>query len=502
MIQSLAPRMPRGFSWAWIAIVAIAWTPSSLPAQTPPAPSGDAKPRPEDDKPVPKDDKPATKDEPDDEAPVAEVFLDPNAKRTLAIFSPLVYKGPAIKVGNPPDDRSKVQRMASKEVNLDVDFLKRYVEFFAVELSRRDYLNALLNPPPGQKVNAPESRGLEQAVDALTKPIIDARAQQPMNRDFLNVYTRILFESPLPKLLENNYLTRIDAMIVLGMVGGTTSPALDLYISQLKKPDQVIWVKLWAARGLSNAAQNGAVDLDASKANQGAEALLVFLDSDPKLPWPAQLRALEALGSLRVATANLPKGKIDVASVAMRYLVDSGARPEVRAWAAWALGMLKIPSGLSPFNFALIGHEIGELTADIGDQIVKDFDNDPANFDREKDLAQHLTGLLLFQVYPALIGQEGVRDSGLLHMPHPNAGTARPFLAKIDDKVKAVTRECYELLRAGGAGNKAKRNDLDGKLADLKGFLVQSLPKDRHLVPGGPEFNPAAAEQVAGAARH
>ena len=47
--------------------------------------------------------------------------------------------------------------------------------------------------------------------------------------------------------------------------------------------------------------------------------------------------------------------------------------------------------------------------------------------------------------------------------------------------------------------NKGKRNDLDAKIADLKVYLGQQSPKDRHLVPGGPEFPPNPAQQVAGA---
>ena len=77
---------------------------------------------------------------------------------------------------------------------------------------------------------------------------------------------------------------------------------------------------------------------------------------------------------------------------------------------------------------------------------------------------------------------------------------ARPFLMKVDDKIKAVSREAYELLRTAGAGNKGARDQLDAKLADLKSLLAGTSPKDRRLVPGGPEFNPNPAQQVAGAA--
>ena len=185
----------------------------------------------------------------------------------------------------------------------------------------------------------------------------------------------------------------------------------------------------------------------------------------------------------------------------MKLLSDSEAKPEVRAWAAWALGMMKVPPAIVPYNFPMIGQEIGQLTAEIGQKIIQDFDSDPANFDREKDLAAHLTALLLFQAYPALVGEDGVRDSGLLHSPHKNAIEAKPFLLKLDDKVKTVCRAAYELLRAGGAGNKAARNDLEAKIVDLKSFLGQTNLKDRHLVPGGPEIAPNPNAQVAGAHR-
>jgi hypothetical protein len=471
----------------WLALALIAFAPRTIVAQAPPASKAE--------KPPAEEAKPEVNDVGDDAKPSSEVFVDPNAKKALSIFSPLNLSpgGQAIKIGNPPDDRSKVQSMASRETNTDPTFLKRFVDYFAVELSKRDNLNAILNPSANMKPN----RALEQAVDALIKPLEAARANN--NADFERVYARTLFESSLPKLLDNNYLSRIDAMIVLGMAGSTLPNALDLYTNQIKKPDQVVWVKLWAARGLTNATQHGKIDLEASKAARAVEAIVQLLEEDPKIPWPAQMRALQALGSLRHSVVNSPKAKVDVASLVMRLLADPESKAEVRAWAAWALGMMKVSNAVAPYNYTLIGHEIGNLAAELGKQIVEEYDRAPANFDKEKDQAAHLTSLLLFQVYPAIIGEEGVRDSGLNHSPHPNAGAAGPFLKKLDDKVKAVTRGAYELLRAGGVGNLARRNELDVKVTDLKSFLAQNLPKDRHLVPGGPEFELNPAQQVAGA---
>jgi hypothetical protein len=476
----------------WLAIVAIALAPSPSRAQTTPVAPGDDKAKAADPK------KPAEKEEKDDDTPTTEIFTDPNAKKALSVISPLIYSGVPIlvKPNNPPDDRNKVQSMAGRAINIDPDFLKRYVEFFAVELTKRDYLNALLNPPEKMKPNALEVRGLERAVDALTKPIIDARANQ--NTQFLDLYTKLLFDSSLTKILDNNYLTRIDAMIVLGMAGSSTPQALDVYIKELRKPDQVIWVKLWAARGLTNAAQGGKVDLEAQKANQAVEALVGFLDTE-KLPWPAQIRALEALGAIRVAAVNTPRGKIDAASPLMKVLADPDAKLEVRAWAAWALGTLKVPQGTT-YNYNLVGYEIGKLAIDLGQQIVEEYDDHANEFEKEKIQAEHLTSILLFQVYPALIGEDGIRGSGLMNSSvNSKDVNTKPFLAKLDELTKGICRESYELLRAPTGGLKGKRNDLDAKVAAMKQLLEQSPPKDRHLVPGGPEFGPAVSEAVAGA---
>ena len=488
MVQAFAPRLPRGCSWMMLPIVSIAFAGQPLFGQNPP---------PADPKAAAKgaEEKPTT--DPADVDPEAEVFIDPNAKKLMAKFDVLTYTGPPIRVGANPDDRSKVLNMVAKNENLNTKFLKDYVDFFATELTKRDYINAIINPPASAPANSPQSRGLERAVDALTKPLVDAKYNK--NAEFLREYNRILFESRLVGILENNYFSRIQAMIVLGMAGSNTPAALDLYAAQLKDEDQVTWVKFWACRGLSGAAQNGAINIDQSKAINGAEALIAFLDSDPKLPWPARMRALEALGSLRLATANKVGGKVDAASVAFRSLVDQDAPFEVRAWAAWALGMMKVSPQISPYNFAMVGREIGELIIDLGAEIVDEFDDNQANFDKEKEEAHHLSALLLYQVLPALSGEEGVGDSGLLNSTNSSLSPVKPQLVKLEEKGKAVAREAYELIRAGGTSQKDKRNDLDSKVADLKSFIGQVAPKNRRLLPDGPEF-PVVAPQVAGAA--
>lgn len=486
MIRALTPRLAGGFSWAPAAVLGLHLGGYAHAQEGRPA--------------APKADTPAAAakadDSPEPAGPGSKVerFVDPKAKPALEIFKPQNYTGPQLRTSGPGNVATRLQNMAARLENEDPALIKNYIDFYAAELTKRDNINALINPPASMKPDSPQARGLEKAVDALTRPIIDARAND--NTTFLTNYARALFDSQLPKLMNDNYLTRIDAMIVLGMAGGTSSNALEFYAAQLKNPDQVIWVKMWAANGYTNAAKSGRANLDATRALYGADAVVTFLNSDPKLPYFAQFRALEALGSIRVATINRPELNLDVASVIAGYLVDPAARLSTRSWAAWALGMLRVPSQISAYNYALAGYEVGDLAADLGAKIVAEYDEHAATFDRDKDRATSLTANLMFQVVPAVAGEEAISDSGLLRSNHPNAANAKSFLGKLDEKIKALSREAYELIRAGGTSQKGKRDDLNAKVADLRTFLDQNQPKDRHLVPTGPVL-PVAEPKVA-----
>ena len=58
-----------------------------------------------------------------------------------------------------------------------------------------------------------------------------------------------------------------------------------------------------------------------------------------------------------------------MASAAMRLLVDGQAKPEVRAEAAKALGLMPISSAVPKYNYDLVAHSIGWLAADLGAEI-------------------------------------------------------------------------------------------------------------------------------------
>lgn len=491
MLEALAPRLPRGCSWVLLASLGLAAPASAQDdaAKKAAPPVATSKPGDEPAKQGPTDAEEAKESD-------EERFLDPNAKATLQVFNPVPYRGRTIKTKGTGNDLTRLQNMASGLENPDPELIKAYIDFFATELTRRDYINAIVKPE-GLSPTAPAARGIEAAVDALTRPIIDGRANEAQNKGFVGAYARALFESQLPKLLDNNYFTRVNAMIVLGMAGGTTNQALDLYAAQLRAADQLIWVKMWAARGYTNATQSGTRFVEVSKAVAGAEALVEFLQSSPNLPYFAKFRALEALGSLRIATATRPDLKLDAASVAAQVLVDPEARFPSRAWAAWALGMMRVAPQVTPYNYALAGSEVGGLAVTLANTIVAEFDEHAAKFDDNKDRSANLTALLMFQVVPALSGEEAISDSGLLRATHPSAGAAKPFLGKVDERVKAIARATLAMLNAPPGDRKARRDELKAKADDLKAFLDQNKPRDRRLVPGGPAL-PAAA--VAGPA--
>ncbi|WP_435016280.1 hypothetical protein TA3x_003844 [Tundrisphaera sp. TA3] len=496
MIQVLAPKMPRGWSlvWLWLAL-ATAMT-SSVPAQ--------------DGRPVPNPDaaKAAADAKPPDEAPPAangdkparppqEIFQDPRSKQALAIFNPLPYPSPSLRVMGNPNDRDTIRNMAAGSIAPNPDLIKRYVEYFAAELSKKDNLNAFINPQPNTPANA--VRAIDRAVTDLITPITVAQANNnPGN--FLGIYARQLFDSSFIKLLDNNLIARIEAVIVLGMVGSSVPKDLDLYINQINNPDQVMWVKQWAARGLTAATKDGKAVLDATKTTQAVEALTKFLAGDAKtMPWPVQMRALEAMASLRTAVSTTSRGRIDAASVVMPYLIDPEGRPEVRAWAARALGWMTVPTTVRGYNFALLGDAIGRLAADLGDRIVAEYDRNADDFTNRSDEAALLTGFLLFQTFGAIGGEPGVKEAGLPQMTHPDARAQSSYFKELSDRIQAEAKQAVDLLRSGGADQKGQRDKLAERVKELREFLATKPPKDRRLVPpDGPEF-PAPPAQVAGA---
>jgi hypothetical protein len=509
MIKALAPRMRQGCSWVWLSIVLAGGFPAAVQAQDPPkaksetpatkpaatsktkdaSKAGDAskaaeKKPPADAKAA--DDEPET---PEVKTHGVEVFKDPRAEEAIKVFKTISgYRDVT------PGIISQVKSMAAGGA-VDRDAIQRFVQGMAYRLVDKGNLNALISPPVGR----PPSKALQDASDNLLDVLNTAKLAK--NTSFLSTYNQELIAT-LSKLLDNNLFSRIEAMIVLGQTGSPA--ALPIFLKELKDAKQTVWVKLWALRGLSSIVENGArVDaaISAQEAITAGKAISEFLEGTEDLPWPAKLRAFEALGAMRQPSGQQNMQKVEMAATAMKTLVDPEARPEVRAAAAWALGMMRVNPSVARYNLSLIAYNIGKLAATIGEDIN-------ASFSSNRTRSEYLTGLLVTPIYQAFFGLEGARESGLLKTPGGSASQAA--VKPIADLSSTVARAAVELIRAPNGQIKNRQKDLGDRVAALKTYLDKNAPKDFHLVPGadGPEYRlknaevaeePAEKPKVAGA---
>jgi hypothetical protein len=486
MIKALAPGMPRGCSWVWLSIVLIGALPFAVQAQPPkPTDPGKAAAKPADDADKAPADKAKMDDDDDDDDELSklgplEVFKDDNAEKALANTFPQVHSNER----SLDRIRKEVDAMANGSANVDSDVIKRFVNKVAADLTDHGNIKSLIDPPiQGKAGSGSAGSKIRDASAALMKPL--ELAHKTNNEGFLATYNRELIAS-LPKLLDYHLFSRLEAIIALAQTG--SPDALDIFVKQLNNEKQTVWVKLWAARGITNIVQsptgNHAEKL-VGRADAAARALVKFLNTE-NLPWPAQVRVLETLGALRQAGTTTAQSRAEMAEAVVHVLADPKAKIEVRAWAAWTLGMMQIGAQINGFNYPLAGYLIGEVAADLGDLVVQTMPENPKR-------AQYYTGLLVYQIYPALFGQLGYRESGLLKQPSVTAAS-RAFLTSVGDQVKAISAASVELTtRAVKSQRKNLTEELAGKVAALKATVEKNPPAEKRLVPDGQEVPLAAS---------
>ena len=490
MVQALAPRLSR---W-WLALALLAAAPLASFAQAPA--KKDTTPAKDDAKAAAADAE-AQKEGIVDKSKMekqetSEVFEDPRAKPLLKnTFKEFPDTKPAL---TRPDE-SALRNMAANVVGVNRELLSRFLDQMAADLTKHVYIKAVIENDPTMKGGDARLRAMERASQFLMELL--AIAKDKKNDVFLAQFVPLLFAKFTP-LFEGHLLTRIEASIILATAA--TPAQIDLFIKQIADPKQVVWVKHWSARALTNATNEGKVTLDIGKATAAVAALVGFLEKEPGAPWPVKLRVYEALGSIRLASTTGPQGKPDVAALAMLSLSDPKVKIDVRARAAWTLGMVTIPAANPTFNFKLATYQIGRLAAEIGDRILADYGQRKDKFVRQNDAARYLTGLLLYQVYPALAGEEDIPNSGLLRSRHPAALAARPIMSGLEEQLKNLGRAAGDLLTAGGGQVKEASANLEARVVELKSFLEKNRPGpgETELYPGGPKI-PINPPQVAGA---
>ncbi len=430
-----------------------------------------------------------------------EIFKDKNAEQALDVTKFRALTGPAIT----PEDIMTVKGMASNPNEIpDRAKIERVVQSLAAELTDHRNIQALIEPSPG-KPNPQVAQAIQNATTNLLEPLF--LAQSAKNQAFLTTYQRTLIQKLYP-LLKNHLIPRVQAMIILGECG--SPEALPIYENEIKDGKQTLWVKLWALEGIRNIKQRGG-RLTADAESRAAKLIADFLEAGD-LPWPIQLRGLEALGSLRQGFLPVQPRKAHMAHAAMRFLVDSEAKPEVRAEAARALGLMPITAAVPKYNFALVAHATGQLAAELGAAIAATFSVKPRapsqtkTSDRARAAsrsseelvgraenltrARYLTALLIGPVYQTFEGVPGLNDSGLLHV---FANPAQDYVQKVLDRIKPVAQSAVHVLGAPSKQIPELKHNLDRDVAALRDFLAKNPPADRHLVPGEREFPEAAA---------
>ena len=411
-----------------------------------------------------------------------ETFRDPRAEALLPFDK---FKEIPLPRVQPFIDR-EIRAMVVGESRVDNASIQNYIVTQAARLTDHDSLKALIDPAPDLNPNSSIAKDFDQAGEALLKPLRDAI--EAKNSAFLTAYRRDLLRV-MPALLDNHLLVRTEAMIVLGTAGDPE--AMPVFLKQIQDPDQVLMVKLWAARGLTNIAQGGKREVEIGKGQEAARSIATLLEQQPDLPWPVKMRLLEALGSLRFAGQDHATN----ASVALQILADPDASLMIRAFASWALGLMKVPPQVSPYNYGLVAYYMGRAVVDFGTEIEASFDESP-------DLARRLTGLLLYQLTPGLQGEPAVRDSGIKNVLA--LGQASKRVNEIADLVQSVVIASINL--TGPATPRPeipqRRKELNARVDALREYLVKNRPDDAHLVPSGPEFPlPEPPKVASGAAQ-
>ena len=447
-----------------------------LNAQVPPPPKGEA----------PKADEPAKPDERAKAAAVdvatvkkadaTEVFIDPNAEAArVNTFAELNYAGKV-------PTKAENDEVASGAVGTNRALVTNYINYWAAQLTKKDAIDEMMKLDGDQPAIALR---ISVASVALARPFRDAQSSP----QYKSEYTRALI--PVVKdLLNRQMYARIAGMTALSC---SIDPAiLPICTEVLRNPEQLLAVKDRAAVGIIVVAASAKNPLDpASQVIPAADALVDFLNKDETRCWPVHLRAVEALGYLRLA-GNPQRDQGDYAGAALRLLADPQGRPEVRAKAAWALGMMNVSRNSGKFNFALLVHHCGLLAVDLATRVVA---ADPTNQPR----AKALTNQLLY-VGEALSGDAAI-GSGLMRNGHPNAVNIRSTTEKIAQAVLAESKLAVELSDAPKAQRVRIRTELTARAGELKTLLTKTAPTDWKLVPEGPEYRPTPPAVAAGAPR-
>lgn len=442
------------------------------PGQDPPPPAAD---QPEAATP-PADDARPTEEQ---ESKLEERFEDPKAQAILENNFPELYQ--SARATRADTDRL-IEAMASNQQPVDKASIDPYVQFQISQITSKRNIAAMLAPDA-----APTAvKALEQGGQHLTRPLVLANASN--NTEFRSLYTQAILKYA-PEVLKGQLYSRIMLMVALSRSGDPASiPFLSAVLDDLQQP---LAVQMLAAIGLTKIADNGKTDVVPANGIRASKSLANFLENDTSNFWPAQYRAIQAIGSIRQPGTDALKPDANLAATVLSFLANPEAHPTVRAWAAWALGMMRPNTQTNPYNFTLIANHIGSATAQ---NAIKILETDATNPQRSARLSA-----LMLQFVTAFEGDPQARNSGILQNTHPSLAGQRQAVQAIADRVKGVARAAVELSRSVGTQREPRRSDLRLAVAELLGYLQKNPPTDATLYNNSPAFPPQLPE-VPGAA--
>ncbi len=425
-----------------------------------------------------------------------EVFKDPNVE-LLQLLDVTKFKALTPVPFTDIDRLSVLDWAGNKNAAVDRATVDRVVRGLAAKLTDKASIQALIEMPvddPKLQGNIPKAvlkqqnqaaaaqaeaaRAIPTCTAQLLEPIFAARSAG--NLEFLKVYQSSLRQW-LPPLLANHLIPRVQAMIVLGESGN--SDLIDLFEKEIANPKQTLWVKLWAIEGIKKIKEYGG-RLPSDAEAKAAKVISDFLDKNDSLPWPIQLRGLEAIGYLRQGFLPTQPKQAHMANTAMRFLADADARLEVRAEAARALGLMQVSNAVPPkFNFALVAFGAGQLAAELGTRINAIYPDIPKVVENPTK-AKYLTALLIGPVYQSFDGISSQRDSGGLI----RTSSGSDYVQNVFNRVKPLAQSAVDLLGSPPKQYKDRKKTLASQVAALRSYLEKNPPPTKHLVPEGPEF--------------
>ena len=490
MVKAIAARWRRGGSRVGLSVaLGVAW-PLTLLAQGEAAKKAEA---PEAKAAAPKADKPgdakAAKADEAAPAPVSrvnpggDIFHDARAEK---LIEDLENFKPIKSVALPKGADEQVMNWAGGVPAPDKNVIDAYIRKQAADMTSAKVIGLLASKKPAD--NEAGILLVEQSFERLLTPVTKAMKSTPPRRDFVSIYTQFLLKV-MPELLSNHLYARLEGMIVLSR---TADPqAIDTFVKQLADRDQDVLVKQIAAYGLTNVVKNSREPLPPAVSIPAAEALVGFLEGEPEVIWTARYRALEALGWLRQATRNPLAKQYPMIDAAAKILANPEERLEVRAWAAWAIGMMRVDDGNAPIRYSAIAGDVAKLAIELGDKILAVKSN------QQSEQAHELITLLAWPIYNSLKGEPGQNRSGLVNAAALDQDKASAFVKGLEPLVQAEARAAVELGRSAGAQLHTQwSKELAGTVQALKAFVAQNPPAPLAKPAEGPSPKAAAGARV------